>query len=72
MTNADLKKKYSAVFEYHFLFDHKGRTMLAGNYKKPGTMLETFCYVPELDDFERVHDKNILCIIRIKKINSSL
>jgi len=72
MTNADLKKRYNSVFEYHILFTHEGRTLLAGTYKKPGSVTEAFCYVPELDDFEKVNEKNILCFIRITKQKSAL
>ncbi len=72
MTNADLKKRYNSVFEYHILFTYNDKTMLAGTYKKPGATTDVFCYVPELDDFEKVNDKNILCFIRVTKQKSAL
>lgn len=72
MTNADLKKRYNSVFEYHILFTYNGKTMLAGTYKKPGTATEAFCYVPELDDFEKVKEQDILCFIRVTKQKSAL
>lgn len=72
MTNADLKKRWGTIFDYHVLFEYSGKTLLAGTYKKPGTSTEIFCYVPELDDFEKVNDKNILCFIRVTKQKSTL
>jgi len=65
MTNSDLRKRYNALFDYHILVAHEGKTIVIGTYKKPGTTTVLFGYSPELEDFIKVPNENILCTIRL-------
>lgn len=72
MTNSDLRKRYDSVFDYHILFTHNNKTLLGGTYKRPGNTTDVFCYVPELDDFEKVANDTIVAFIRIINKKSKL
>jgi len=75
MTNDDLKKKYSAIFQFHFLIsdpDHPGCTLLAGTQHRPTAGSQAFAYVPQLDDFMKIDEKMILSQVRLKTIKSQI
>lgn len=70
MTNADLQKKYSAIFPVHILFNNNGKTILAGTQYQPNELKSCFAYAPMLDDFTKVPAGSVVATIRIKNFKS--
>lgn len=72
MTNADLKKKYQAVFPYFYLANIEGKTILTGTHKTVTAMQEAFAYAPAIDDFVKINYQQIVAIIKPKLLKSKI
>lgn len=72
MTNKDLAKKWRASFPFHFLYTRGGKTVLCGTYTKPIAGSVFWAYIPLINDFDCIAPTDIVAIIHLKQLKSTL